>query len=273
MAPRISASQPVTGHLQVANALFRRNAKMNRDQSAISERPDFMATLQLLPPYTLEDVRKAYKSKAHAAHPDAGGTAAELAEIKEAYQRAVEYVEFGSNPREWVAARIERYVEQGQFISELESAGATVELEDAVWRRRVLGEFGQVGDQIVAVRLNATADIPACLKRLIESQHILEKLILIDLGNSTVTDTDLGMLSAFRGVRRLDLRNTGVSFRGLRILREFNELTMLNLGGTRINRWQRFRLGHRYPRLKIVLQTERALDTSPSQAAVLAGGD
>jgi hypothetical protein len=245
---------------------------MTQQQSAVSDRPDFMAALDLLPPYTLEDVRKAYKAKARHAHPDAGGQTSDFMEITEAYKRAVEYVEFRGSPREWVAARVERYVEQSELVAGLRAAGGAVELEEADWRRRELGEFAQVGEQIVAVRINAPADIPACFTLLLEKQHLLDKLILLDLGNSRVTDLELGALPAFGRLRRLDLRRTAVSFRGLQILSELPDLTTLNLGGTRVTRWQRYRLGRRHPQLRIVLKPDVPLDASPSQATVLADG-
>jgi hypothetical protein len=231
-----------------------------------------MATLELLPPYTLDDVKKAYKAKARGVHPDAGGKASEFVELTEAYKRALEYVEFRSSAREWIAARIERYIEQNELIEELQSAGGSVELEEGAWRQRVLGEFGQVGDQIVAVRLNAMANVSACLKSLVQRRQLLDKLLLIDLGNSAVTDTEIGQLSAFPQLRRLDLRNARLSYRSLSVLGKFNDLTMLNLGGTRINRWQRFRLSRRFPQLRVVMHDDRALDTLPSQANMLAGG-
>lgn len=245
---------------------------MNLETNTISGRPEFMAALDLLPPYTLEDVRKAYQAKARVAHPDAGGDASAFVEIAEAYQRAVEYVEYRASPREWVAARVERYVEQDEFISRLKAVGGAVELEDSIWRRRDLGEFGQVGDQIVAVMLNESADVEGCFKLLREKPHLFEKLVLVDLGNSGVTDTGLAALPALGAFRRLDLRNTAVTYGGLRILRELKELTTLNLGGTRIHRWHRYRLGRRFPNLRILTQPDVALNALASPVGVLAGG-
>ena len=51
-------------------------------------RPDFMIALGLLPPYTVEDVKRAYFDRALSAHPDRGGSAEEFIKLHEAYTQA-----------------------------------------------------------------------------------------------------------------------------------------------------------------------------------------
>ena len=51
------------------------------------------AILGLLPPYSLDDVKFAYRGKALETHPDRGGTMDDFLKVREAYERAVEFVE------------------------------------------------------------------------------------------------------------------------------------------------------------------------------------
>ena len=63
-------------------------------------RLDFMVLLGLLPPYSAEDIRKAFKTKAKTAHPDGGGDQAAFKRLRDAYERALEYAEFWKSRRD-----------------------------------------------------------------------------------------------------------------------------------------------------------------------------
>ncbi len=65
----------------------------------MDKRPDFMVTLGLAPPYTVEDVKQAYLIKAKTAHPDTGGNAASFRRLQEAFGRASEAAEFHETRR------------------------------------------------------------------------------------------------------------------------------------------------------------------------------
>ncbi len=56
-----------------------------------TERPEFMAMLGLLPPYTTEDVKQAYMRKAKSAHPDLAGDPRVFRKIQEAYEQAQQF--------------------------------------------------------------------------------------------------------------------------------------------------------------------------------------
>ena len=45
------------------------------------QRPPFMVTLGLLPPYTREDIQEAYHEKAKTTHPDRGGSASDFEKL------------------------------------------------------------------------------------------------------------------------------------------------------------------------------------------------
>src|SRR5947207_14567770 len=105
-----------------------------------SDRLDFMETLGLLPPYTPEDVRMAYRERAKQAHPDRGGSVDDFLKLQAAYDRAVEYVKFSADRRGWLAAQVERYTEQEGVLAEVRRCGGQVKIEELDWLKRSIGE-------------------------------------------------------------------------------------------------------------------------------------
>ncbi len=55
-----------------------------------------MVVLDLLPPYTQEDVKRAYLAKAKQVHPDHGGTVDRFRQLQEAFDKGRQYTEFRS---------------------------------------------------------------------------------------------------------------------------------------------------------------------------------
>src|SRR5262245_42409254 len=64
-----------------------------------SDRPAFAVTLGLLPPYTMDDVKRAYRDKVKDAHPDRGGSREIFDRIQRAFEEAGEYLKFRSDRR------------------------------------------------------------------------------------------------------------------------------------------------------------------------------
>ena len=56
-------------------------------------RPGFAIVLGLLPPYTVEDVKRAYRDKVKDAHPDRGGDRDDFDRIQKAFEEAGAYSE------------------------------------------------------------------------------------------------------------------------------------------------------------------------------------
>src|SRR5262249_5680207 len=122
-------------------------------------RPDFMEALGLLPPYTPEDVRMAYREKAKHTHPDRGGSIDDFLKLPEAYDRAVEYVNSGADRRQWLAAQVERYVEQERVLAEIRHRGGQVEIEELDWLKRSIGEdFATLTDRLRGIRVRGLQD-------------------------------------------------------------------------------------------------------------------
>ena len=81
------------------------------------ERPQYAVTLGLLPPYTMDDVKRAYLDKVKDAHPDRGGDSATFERIQTAFEQAQAYLRFRSDRRKWIAARMEEYLAEAALSS------------------------------------------------------------------------------------------------------------------------------------------------------------
>src|SRR5262245_40320038 len=129
------------------------------DNSPLQERPDFMVTLGLLPPYSPEDVRMAYRMKAPLVHPDRGGSASEFVKLHEAYERAQEYTAFFASRRRWLGVQVEHHLQQEEVVAEVRRLGGQVELETLDWIKRWIGEdFAVVTEKLRGIRLRSLAD-------------------------------------------------------------------------------------------------------------------
>lgn len=225
---------------------------MEPSQSDEPERPDFMVTLGLLPPYTPEDVRTAYRTKVLTAHPDRGGEAAVFHELQEAYERALQYVQFRSDRRGCVAAWVDPYLRQEQVTEEVRRLGGQVQVEQIDWMKRSFGDFFTLLEQVRGIRLRGLADGDRFLQYLAEHRPALPHLIHLDLAGSRVSDEGVLRLREFELLRRLNLAGTPVSRKGLRILEALPNLEWLNLAGTSVGWWDRWRLRRSFPQLRVL---------------------
>jgi hypothetical protein len=222
------------------------------DNPSPEERPEFMATLGLLPPYSPEDVQAAYRAKVLLAHPDRGGSDAEFIRLHEAYERAREYAAFFACRRRWLGAQVEHHLRQEEVVAEVRRLGGQVELEAIDWIKRWIGEdFAALTEMLRGVRLRGLADGEAALGYLAAHKPVLQHLVWLDLSGTRLSDEALLRLGGLELLRRLDLSGTPVSGRGLGVLRELPALRWLNLGGTSLGLWGRWRLRGSFPRLEV----------------------
>jgi len=210
-------------------------------------RPDFMVALGLLPPYTTDDVRMAYRELAKEAHPDHGGSVDEFKKLQEAYDRALEYMKFHTGRREWLAGQVERYVDQQAVISAVRQAGGEVELEEIDWLKRSIGDdFATLTDRLRGIRARNLPNGDQFLHGLAAHRPALEFLLRLDVAGSRLSDSGLGSLPAMALLEQLDLSGSQISREGVTtVLKELTNLHWLNVADTSINWWQRWRL-HRY---------------------------
>jgi hypothetical protein len=212
-----------------------------------------MAALGLLPPYTAEDVRMAYREKAKAAHPDRGGSPEQFQKLHEAYERALEYVKFRSGRRHWLATQVERYAEQETVVAEVRRRGGQIQVEELEWLKRSIGpDFSLVTERLRGIRLRDQPDGDAFLALLAAHPSAVEFLVWIDLAGCRITDEGLQRLRVTPALRQLDVSRTPVTRRGLDVLSNLPLLEWIHLGGTKVNWLARWRLQWSYPKLKVV---------------------
>ncbi len=200
-----------------------------------------MAYLGLLPPYSLEDLHKAYKARALTVHPDRGGSAADFLALQENYGRAQEYVKFQEGRRNWLSAQVEPYLRQQEIVAEVERRGGRVEIENLDWMERSFGDFATLAERLRAIKLRDCPDGDEFLKYLADNAGHLKYLSGLDLAGSAVTDAGLKSLVELRSLARINLAGTGITGSGLKQLAPLESLEWLNVAGISIGlltRWQ-----------------------------------
>jgi len=223
---------------------------------SLETRPDFMVTLGLRPPYTEEDVKQAYLVKAKAAHPDHGGSIDEFVKLQEAYERGTEYIRFRGSRMNWLAGQIDRYTRQQEMIDTLKSFGGRVDVEGIDWLEKSIGiDFAQVTERLSAIHLPGLLrpQWTEALRLVGRHAEMFAHVRLLDLSGSEVHDDDLYTLSALTALKRLDLSRTSVSGRIQPHLLRLKYLQWLNLAGTRVGWFARWRLRRALPQLTIVV--------------------
>lgn len=227
------------------------------------QRPEFMAVLGLLPPYTLEDVKEAYRQKALAAHPDRGGNAVEFNRLSEAYDRATEYVTLQGDRRAWIAAQVECHLAQEEIAAEVKRRGGEAEFERMEWVKATWGEgFEVLADRLRSIRARGLADGDALLAYLNGRQ--LPFLSGLDLADSRVTDAGLHHLTGLAVLQWLDLSGTDVTYSGLRAtLDRCPSLVHVNVKRTRVGWLRRRLLARQFPRVSVVATAPGSPDVLP----------
>lgn len=206
-----------------------------------------MATLGLLPPYTAEDVEQAYLAKIKEIRP--AGVNDESAfffyGVQHAYEQAREYVKFHGDRRGWIAKRMEDYLVTREVIDRLGQFGAEVETDSIDWLEKSIGDFAELTESIVGIRLRGAADADDVILYMIRQHPNLMALRWLDLTGCVVSDSSVRQLSVFRRLAKLDLSRTPITWESLHIVEWLPELTELNVEGTGIGWLTRRKLARR----------------------------
>jgi hypothetical protein len=203
----------------------------------IDQRPEFMVTLGLAPPYVIEDVMQAYREKARQTHPDRGGSAEAFHAVHQAFERAQAYLEFRQDRRGWIAGRVARYAALQDAIAELERHGAEVTAYAPEWLEQSYGDFAQLTEHVTKIRLVDSPAPSPFVEALIDNYPSLRELATLELPGCQVTDDDVLHLSIFRQLRKLDLSRTPITNRALAIVDAIEPLRELKLDETEIGWW------------------------------------
>jgi len=217
-------------------------------------RPDFLVTLGLIPPCTVEDVKQAYLAKVKTVHPDVGGDAADFRKLQEAYERATEWAKFRASRIAWLSTWVEKYIEQDSVVTEIQRRGAKVELEGVDWLRRSFGEdFSHIAEKVRSIAWHGPAVDDKAISWLSDHRTTLTSLKSIDLTRSAITDAGLQHLAAFPALKEVNLSETKIAAGGLVVLDRLPDLEWLGLKGTSIGWIARMKLKVKYPKLEVAL--------------------
>jgi hypothetical protein len=224
-----------------------------------------MEVLRLLPPYTVGDVTRAYKERAKALHPDAGGDAEAFKALQAAYELALDHARFQKSRRAWLGTRVEQYQQRQDLIAQIETAGGVCALQPIDAYVYEYGEdFADILRKLVRVRITGPHISDASLAWLKTANPTLAEIRLLDLNSSSVTDEGLQDVAVLSGLRCADLRDTRISAKGLDALTSLSELEWLHVGGTSVGALARRRLRKSHP--------QRTIATRPDETAPPADG-
>ena len=206
-------------------------------------RPAFMVTLGLLPPYTLSDVKSAFRVKALETHPDRGGAKADFMRIHKAYNQAMEYLQITGDRRRWIADRVECHLRQQEVAAQVERLGGQTEFEESDWMIPCVGDFVALAVRLCVIKLQNTAADDAFLAFLAGKSPRAPYLTDLNLAGTPITDEGLQELTGLRQLRRLDLSGTSITNRGLKAaVRSLTSLEWVGVAGSGVGWLSRWRL-------------------------------
>lgn len=222
------------------------------------DRPACMVKLGLLPPYMPEDVEKAYLAKLKEIRPDLGGDPKPFYEVQTAYMQAKEYLKFRGDRRGWIAKRMDEYLATQELTEKLKAFGAEVETNFVDWLQKSFGEFAELTESILAVRLHNAPNGDDFVEFLVANRDQLLSVERIDLAGCKVSDAAVRQLSVFRRLQELDLSRTPITWQSLHIVQWLPELHQVNVEGTGLNWFTRRKLTAQLRRNRQAVETIRA---------------
>jgi hypothetical protein len=223
------------------------------------ERPACMVTLGLLPPYMPEDVEKAYLAKVKEIRPDLGGDPKPFYAVQNAYTEAKEYLKFRGDRRGWIARRMDEYLATQEVEEKIRAFGAEVETNYLDWLQKSFGEFAELTENIIAVRLHDAPNGDEFIALLISQRDNLLELKTLDLAGCTISDGAVRQLSVFRRLQELDLSRTPITWESLHIVEWLPELRDLQFEGTNLNWFTRRKLASQMRRKRKAAESMRAV--------------
>jgi hypothetical protein len=206
------------------------------------KRPDYMVELGLLPPYTPEDVKQAYLTKAKLVHPDHGGTVEEFRALQEAFEKAKQYTDFRLDRRQWIATKMDEYIAVRRVTERLELCGAQVTTNAVDWLEKSFGDFAQLTETITAIRMENSPRADELIAAMVDERDALGSLTHLALPGCQLSDAAAQRLEAFRQLKHLDLSGTPITNDALWFVDELPALESLNLDGTQVGWWMKHKV-------------------------------
>lgn len=223
------------------------------------DRPACMVKLGLMPPYMPEDVEKAYLAKVKEIRPDLGGDPKPFYEVQTAYTQAKEYVKFRGDRRGWIAKRMDEYLAVQEVIEGIKAFGAEVETSSLDWLQKSFGEFAELTENVLAIRLNNAAKGDEFVEYLVGRHEQLLSLERLDLAGCAISDVSVRQLSVFRRLQELNLDRTPITWESTHIVEWLPELHVLHVEGTNLNWFTRRKLAKQLRQKEKTAQALRAV--------------
>ena len=173
------------------------------------------------------------------AHPDRGGDRQAFDRIQRAFEEAGEYLKFRSDRRFWIAARMDEYLGVVSLIERLRALGAEVDSTMLDWVRRSFGDFANLTESIVGIRLKDSKNVAEMIDVMISEQASLPGLKRLSLAGCPVDNLLALELRVFKSLAELDLSRTPITDRALTVVEFLPDLVTLNIEGTSIGWWAR----------------------------------
>lgn len=216
----------------------------------LEDRPPCMKLLGLLPPYTAEDVHRAYKARARLVHPDRGGQPGDFERLHEAYVQAQEYVRCHNHlRRDWLSTHVGPYLDLQALTTDVEQLGGQIEVEALEWMRDSFGEFATLADRVRRVAfINQPSARPLwpVLEQHLTSLHYLREL---DLTGTPVEGHHLAWLRQLENLHTLRLGRVHVSRRLVDTLRQLPDLETVVIDRRSFPWWQRLWTRWQHPQI------------------------
>ena len=197
-----------------------------------------------MPPYMAEDIEKAYLARVKDIRPDLGGDPQAVLRSANCLHAGQGICEVPRRP-----ARLDRQADgRISWRSREPSKGsrslaAQVETNALDWLQKSFGDFAELTESILGIRLNDSAHGEEFIEYLVSQRDKLLELRRLDLAGCAITDASVRQLSVFRRLQDLNLSRTPITWEALHIVQwlpELEECTSRNQPrvGSRVANWR-----------------------------------
>jgi hypothetical protein len=173
--------------------------------------------------------------------------------------QAKEYVKFRGDRRGWIAKRMEEYIAVQETIEGIQQYGAQVETTALDWLQKSFGDFAELTESILSIRLNDSARGEEFIEYLVSRRESLLELRKLDLAGCAITDASVRQLSVFRRLQELNLNQTPITWESLHIVQWLPELEDVHVDRTSLNWFTRRKLASQLRRKRKAAETLRAV--------------
>jgi hypothetical protein len=137
---------------------------------------------------------------------------------------------------------MEEYLSEIELLTQLRALGAEVDTVMLDWVRKSFGDFADLTETIVGIRLTNSSAAPQLVEMLVQEQSCLAGLKRLSLSGCDVNDTVAWHLRPLKGLTELDLSRTAITWRALSLVDFLPALVKFEVAGTRIGWWPRAKL-------------------------------